>query len=165
MPNPTILSKIRRIQRLSVGELQREWAALYDGEPCRSRNRLYLVKRLCWRIQELEFGGLSEHAKKRIDELAPDNFVRARTPTAHAVLKTGKDHESPASPRRDPRLPTVGTVLAREYRGQELQLTVLDDGFEVGGTVYGSLSEAARAVTGSKWNGRLFWGLTQRKRR
>ncbi len=67
--------------------------------------------------------------------------------------------------KRDPRLPSPGTVITRTYRGRELRLLVLSDGFELDGVHYRSLSEAARAATGSRWNGRLFFGLTERKRR
>ena len=66
--------------------------------------------------------------------------------------------------RRDPRLPAPGSTIVREYRGQTLRLNVLDDGFELDGVHYGSLSEAARVVTGQRWNGPLFWGLRDRKR-
>ena len=67
--------------------------------------------------------------------------------------------------RANPNLPPAGTLITRTYRGRELRLLVLDDGFELEGVHYRSLSEAARAVTGSRWNGRLFWGLTERKRK
>ena len=67
--------------------------------------------------------------------------------------------------RRDPRLPPPGSTIAREYRGQTLRLQVLDNGFELDGIHYDSLSEAARVVTGQRWNGPLFWGLRDRKRK
>jgi hypothetical protein len=63
-------------------------------------------------------------------------------------------------PPRDRRLPPPGSVLARPYRGQTVHVRVLDDGFEYAGAVYGSLSAAARAVTGSHCNGFLFFRLT-----
>jgi hypothetical protein len=151
-----------------VSELQAEWSRLYNGEACRSRNRTYLVKRLCWRVQEVEHGGLSDRARARIDELAPDIFTRTRTPreALDAATAANQPKADPVSgPKRDPRLPAVGTIITRTYRGRELRLLVLDDGFELDGVHYRSLSEAARAVTGSRWNGRLFWGLTERKRR
>ena len=66
---------------------------------------------------------------------------------------------------RDPRLPSPGSTIVRDYRGQQLRLLVLGDGFELDGVHYGSLSEAARVVTGQRWNGPLFWGLRERKRR
>ena len=163
-----MLGELAAIQRMTVGELQATWRELY-GEECRSRNRIYLVKRLCWRIQEIAHGGLSDRAKTRINELTPDSFTLSRTPrealdTAVAANKM-KSADPVPGPKRDPRLPTPGTVITRIYHGRELQLLVLEDGFELDGVHYRSLSEAARAVTGSKWNGRLFWQLTQRKRK
>ena len=159
-----LLRELQRIQRLSVSELQAEWSRLNDGEACRSRNRTYLVKRLCWRIQELTHGGLSDRARARIDELAPDIFARARTPREALDAAVTANQKPAPGPNRDPRLPAPGTVITRTYRGRELRLLVLDEGFELDGAHYRSLSEAARAVTGSRWNGRLFFGLTERKR-
>ena len=65
-------------------------------------------------------------------------------------------------PPRDPRLPLPGTILRRQYRGRVVQVTVLREGFEYEGEVYRSLSAVAKAVTGSHWNGLLFWGLTKK---
>jgi hypothetical protein len=56
-------------------------------------------------------------------------------------------------------LPVVGTVLTREYQGRALHVTVMADGFEYEGQLYKSLSAIAKAVTGSHWNGYLFFGL------
>jgi hypothetical protein len=55
-----------------------------------------------------------------------------------------------------------GTILTREYRGEVHQVTVLDRGFEYRGTVHRSLSGIARAITGTQWNGNLFFGLRKR---
>ena len=163
----TMLRELQRIQRLSLGELQAEWSKLYGGESCRSRNRSYLMKRLCWRVQELAHGGLSERARGRIDELAPDSLTRSRTPRKAldaAVVDNKPDAEFGPRKTRDPRLPSPGTVLTRQYHGREIRVLTLDDGFEYDGNHYGSLSAVARAITGAKWNGRLFFHLTERKR-
>ena len=164
----TLLCELHRIQRLSVSELQVEWSRLYNGEACRSRNRTYLVKRLCWKLQELRHGGLTDRARARIDGLAPDTFTRARTPreALDAAVAANQPKADPIpGPKRDPRLPVVGSVITRTYRGRELRLLVLEDGFELDGVHYRSLSEAARAATGSRWGGPLFWGLVARKRK
>ena len=96
----------------------------------------------------------------------PFSFMRSRTPReALEAAIASAPPKLAERPKRDPRLPAPGTVITRIYRGRDLQLHVLDDGFELDGVHYRSLSEAARAVTGSKWNGRLFWGLTERKRK
>ena len=75
----TVIAQIAALKKMTVAELQSEWETLY-GEPSRSRNRDYLYRRLAWRLQELDQGGLSSHAQSRIAELTPDSFTRARTP-------------------------------------------------------------------------------------
>ncbi len=161
----TILAEIQALQQMTVGELRERWLELY-GEPTRSRNRVYLWKRLAWRVQELEYGGLSDVARERIEALAPASFTRARTPRS-AIPEADDDRHrgSRPSPVRHPKRPTPGTVLSRLYHGREIRVVTLDDGFEWEGRVFGSLSAVAFAVTGQKWNGRLFFGLTERKRR
>jgi len=52
-----------------------------------------------------------------------------------------------------------GTILSREYKGREVRVLVLEKGFECDGQVYRSLSAVAEAITGSHWNGWLFFGL------
>ena len=81
----SVIRQIHRLRQLTVGELRIEWLKLH-GEPSRSRNRDYLWKRLAWRVQELAHGGLSDAAKQRIEELAPDGFERARTPNVAAPV-------------------------------------------------------------------------------
>ncbi len=61
---------------------------------------------------------------------------------------------------RDRRLPIPGTVLTREYNGARIAVRVLARGFEYDSRTYRSLSAIAREVTGSHWNGYLFFGLT-----
>ena len=57
-----------------------------------------------------------------------------------------------------------GSVITKQYRGEEIRVQVLDDGFEWDGGRFGSLSAVARAVTGQRWNGPLFFGLRKRNR-
>ncbi len=161
-----VIRRIHALRQMTVAELRGEWNRLF-GEPTRSRNRDYLFRRLAWRMQEIEHGGLSDCAKTRMAELVSGTAARARTPreALDAATVANQPKADPVSgPKRDPRLPAPGTVISRTYRGRELRLLVLDDGFELDGAHYRSLSEAARAVTGSRWNGRLFFGLTERKR-
>jgi hypothetical protein len=164
----TVLSEINRLRRMTVAELRAEWLRL-NGEPARSRNRDYLFRRLAWRVQEIAHGGLSDAAKARLDELGTDTFTHTRTPrwaldaATTANVKTATTTK-PRS-RRDRRLPTAGTIISRHYHGREIRVLTLDDGFELDGQHFTSLSAVAKAVTGAKWNGRLFFGLTERKRK
>jgi hypothetical protein len=155
----SIPQQIARLQAMSVGQLRIEWERLY-GETTRSRNKTYLWRRLAWRIQERQLSGLSPAAKARIAELATDGFRRAQLPRGFAPATS-----TPSPPRRDPRLPAPGSTLVRRYKGQDVRVRVLDDGFEWDCRRFGSLSEVALAVTGSKWNGWLFFGLTRRTRK
>ncbi len=159
----SVIRRIHALRQMTVGELRIEWQKLY-GTPTRSRNRDYLWKRLAWRAQELVHGGLSDRARDRIEELALEGFVRARTPNFTAPVADPAPVPSSVRSDRDPRIPSAGTVLTRQYHGNEIRVLVLDDGFEWDGRHYRSLSAVARAVTGQRWNGPLFFGLRQRKR-
>jgi hypothetical protein len=158
--NASIPAQIARFKAMSVGQLRVEWERLY-GEPTRTRNRDYLWKRLAWRIQELQFGGLSDTAKARIAEINEDNpVVRRQLPRGFAASL-----ERTPGPRRDPRLPASGATLVRKYKGEDVRVLVHDRAYEWSGRRFDSLSEVAFAVTGSRWNGLLFFGLTARKRK
>ena len=162
----SMLGEINRLRQMTVAELREEWERLH-GEPTRSGNRDYLWRRLAWRVQELAHGGLSDRAKARNEELATEGFQRARTRSV-AALDADREAHAKREPKvtriRDSRRPTPGTVLTRQYHGQEIRVVTIEDGFEWEGQRYGSLSAVAKAVTGQKWNGWLFFGLTQRKR-
>ncbi len=158
MSEPSIPARITQLQQMSVGELRQEWKTLFGEEP-RSRNRVWLWKRLAWRIQELEFGGLSERAKKRLEELMPTAERALRVPRDFM-----KDVELPPSRAiRDNRVPPRGTTLLRNYKGQRIAVTVLEDGFEWEGREYRSLSGIAKEVTGSHLNGLRFFNLTRKE--
>jgi hypothetical protein len=101
------------------------------------------VKRLADRIQELAHGGLSARAEAKLGALIEEEDQRLK----------GK------RPVRRGDRPIAGTRLIREWQGVEHTATVLDDGFEYQGRRYQSLSAIARAITGTRWSGPLFFGL------
>jgi hypothetical protein len=155
--------QLAALSGLGVAALRQKYLEVF-GEPSRSGNKAYLFKKLAWRIQSLAEGGLSERARRRAEELARDADVRTTVPrppkvTADAAARTVV-LAAPCSAGRD-RLPIPGTVLTRTYRGKHVAVTVLQDGFEFEGHTYKSLSAIAKAVTGSHWNGYLFFGLTK----
>ena len=63
---------------------------------------------------------------------------------------------------RDPRLPRPGGVLTRTFQGKESKGEVLDAGFKYDGDTWRSLSAIARKVSGTSWNGYLFFNLLKR---
>jgi len=156
-----VAREIQKLQQMSVAGLREKWAELF-GEPARSRNRRFLWRRLAWRLQEIEKGGLSERAKRRAEELARDADLRQRLPKGALATAPASDDGATvvrafaSSP--DPRLPPPGTVLVRDFRGRRIVTKVLENGFEYEGEVFRSLSAVAKAATGTHWNGYAFFG-------
>ena len=145
--------------RLSVTQLQARHAELF-GEATTARHKTWLIRRLAWRLQALAEGDLSERARHRAAELARDADLRLQPPKPTAA--THHDGQPPV--RRgsaNRRLPPPGTILTRSYKGQTLQVQVLEQGFAFNGRVYRSLSAVAKAITGAHYNGYLFFRLTQ----
>lgn len=162
----SIAAEIAALRRMTVGELKARYIAAF-GEASRSNNKDFLWKRIAWRLQELAEGGLSERARKRAQELANEADIRIRPPRgALSGNEPSSRHREPGrNGLSDPRLPMPGTVITRSYDGQELSVLVLERGFEYQGRVYRSLSAIAQEVTGSHWNGFLFFGLTDKGRK
>lgn len=154
--------QIQALSRLTVGQLREKYLDVF-GEETRSFHKVFLRKRIAWRMQALAEGDLSERARRRAEELADDADLRLRAPrdpirtgAAETRERTTRDCISPS---RDPRLPVPGTLLAREFRGRDIVVKVLDEGFEFEDRRYQSLSAIAKEITGSKWNGFLFFGI------
>jgi hypothetical protein len=148
--------EIARLGKLKTKALQARYGELF-GEESRSSNHAHLFRRIAWRLQANAEGGLSERARKRAAELAHDADLRLRAPR-HFWRADGSVGLEPV-PARDPRLPPVGTVLKRVYGERTIEVTVLATGFEFEGKSYPSLSLIAQRVTGTLWNGFLFFGL------
>ena len=165
---PSMAARIRALSQMSVPELRTEYGKAFGEEP-KSFNQVFLWRRVAWRIQEIEEGGLSERARQRAAELANDADLRVRAPRgAFKEVEEGSRTEvRPFHPSRgvvDPRLPIPGTLLVKEYRGQTLRVRVLEKGFEWEGRVYPKLTPLVKEITGTHWNGFLFFGLAGKTR-
>jgi hypothetical protein len=163
----SVLAQINELRGMKVADLRVKWRELF-GEDSRSNNKNFLWRRLAWRVQELAYGGLSERAKARLEDLSHQVDIRFLPPRGWKEALEAATAARPAmapGPVRDPRLPKPGTVLSRPYRGHDIRVTVLARGFEYSGRPYRSLSAIAREVTGQRWNGLLFFGLAQRSRK
>ena len=139
--DPNVLQRIAALKTMDISGLKANWRELFDAEPP-VFNRKYLETRLAYRIQELAFGGLKPETVRRIEALVDD-----------------LDRGGGALRRRDGDRPIAGTRLVREWQGTEHCVTVTDSGYEYEGRPYKSLSAVARAITGTRWNGWLFFGL------
>ena len=142
-----IPARLAALKTATTPELKAQWRDLFDSEPP-PFNRRYLESRLAYRIQELAYGGLKPETVRRLERLGEE--------------LDGGDRKK--SRIRADTMPIAGTRLIREWQGVEHVVTVTTDGFEWQGRPYKSLSAIARAITGTRWNGPLFWGLAKRKR-
>jgi hypothetical protein len=144
---PQVITRLAALPAMNMDELRQQWRDLYGSEPPRN-NRQFIESRLAYRIQELAHGGLKPETRRRLAALAEEL-------EAEAQAGRGKGRGS-SSPEQNL---LVGTRLLREWQGIEHTVTVLDSGFEWEGRPYTSLSSVARAITGTRWNGPLFFGL------
>src|SRR5579862_3778699 len=158
----TIHHEIAAMQRLTVKQLRARYAEVY-GEGTSASNRVWLIKRIAWRLQALAEGDLSERARRRAAELANDADLRLYPPKVATRATTAPERtETAVLPfKTDERLPLPGTIITRDYKGNVVQVRVLQSGFEYAGQVYKSLSAVAKAVTGSHVNGYAFFRMGQ----
>lgn len=118
--------------RMELEQLRQTWRERY-GAPPPLRSEPIMRMLLAWRIQAAEFGGLDADARKAL----------ARTGT---VAPEGK-HLG------------IGARLSRNWNGREVEVVVEEDGFRWQDRLYPSLSAAATAIAGTRWNGPRFFGL------
>ena len=140
IPKLSELSTAGRAEPLAI------WTATLGKPPAALRSsRELLASALAWQLQERKYGGLHGATKRKLRLLARAHQRRkrsARVPAASTNLRPG-------------------TVIIRQWRGARHVVMVLATGFQHRGTVYGSLSQLAREITGTRWNGPAFFGLRQ----
>ncbi len=144
----TVLTQLAALKAAPTPKLKEEWRKLFETEPP-PYNRRFLESRLAYRIQELAYGGLKPETITRLEALGEQLDGGNIT-----IRKTRADER-----------PIAGTRLIREWQGVEHTVTVMKDGYEWQGRPYKSLSAIARAITGTRWNGWVYFGLKNMKAR
>lgn len=158
-----ITREVADMKRLTTGELKDKYESVC-GCPPRSHNRDWLVKKIIWRMQAIEEGGLPERARRRALEMADDADLRKRPPRSFTEqVESAEETTVAPDPGRDRRLPPSGTVLVRIYKRQTITVTVNQDDFNFNGKRYETLSAIANEVTGSHVNGFAFFKLNPKK--
>ena len=142
IPPADVLRRLAALKTAPATELQAQWRELF-GKEAPPHNRAFLQSRLAYRIQELAYGGLKPETLRRLEVLGEQ--FDGGNPTKRRV----RAEERPVS----------GTQLVRNYRGVDHTVTVLIDSYTWEGRPYKSLSAIAKAITGTNWNGRMFFGL------
>ena len=147
--NDPVLARVAAIKTMPTPALKTMWRDLH-GTEAPPYNRRFLESRLAYRIQELAYGGLKPETVRRLERLGEE--------------LDGGDKKKRGM-RLDRDRPITGTRLLREWQGVEYIVTVTADGFEWQGRPYKSLSAIARAITGTRWNGWVFFGLKNHRGR
>jgi hypothetical protein len=126
---------------MGTRELKAKWRRHYRTEPQARLSRDLLIRAIAYKIQERAHGGLSRSTKRRLVSLAKALETEGDVATEDRIrLKSG-------------------AKLVREWRGETYRVTVCEDGFELDGRRYRSLSKIAQEITGVHWSGPRFFGL------
>ncbi len=137
--------QIARLETMSLGGLQERYHEVI-GEFTRSRNKGYLRKKI------------ADHIQRLAEKKAPK--AKSASPMPQEEKPKAKKAATPKT--RDYRLPAPGTVITRKYKGVTHEVKVLEKGVEYKGKYFTSMSKLARELTGTSWNGYLFFGLIKR---
>jgi hypothetical protein len=142
-------SIVSSLEGHNLNGLRGQWCAHLGGEPPAHLPRWLLMRVLACRLQGDAFGGLDKSIQR--------------------MLRSDKGRDdAPPFDRRAPQTRDgvglkAGALLAREWKGKLERVMILDEGFAWNGQTFGSLSQIAKAMTGTNWNGHRFFGLRQGK--
>jgi hypothetical protein len=142
-----LASELASLPTLERPDLVQRWRFLYGTEPPTKISRPILIQAIAYRMQEKALGGLRPLTLRAL---------------ARAVEEIALGQPVAVAPARIRLRP--GTRLLRGWQGVTYEATVLEDGVLFRGERYRSLSEVARAITGSRWSGPLFFGLKATKK-
>src|SRR4051812_14826739 len=158
-----VLLEVEKLRRASLAGLREKYREVF-GEGTRSRHREHLFRKIAWRLQARAEGDLSVRARQRAQEIADDADLRKIAPpdfftVGGQAIETIPGERSHRQQGR--RLPMAGSLLTREWKGRTILVEVLTQGFRYENRFFSSLSAIATEVTGTRWNGLAFFGLTR----
>ena len=144
----SVSSIVANLEGLDLNGLRRQWRAHLGGEAAAHLSRWLLMKVLAYRLQSDAFGDLDKSIRR--------------------ILRSGKEDGVAPFDRRAPQTREgfglkAGALLVREWNGRLERVVILEGGFAWNGRTFGSLSQIAKAMTGTNWNGHRFFGLRQGK--
>ena len=139
--------RVERVMAMSAEELSRTWRNAVGKPAPVNISKSLSARLLAYRLQVNRHGDLAKEAIRLLDGIA-DDLAAGKTP----------DIKPPAERRLKP-----GTVLIREHQGVQHKVVVMEEGYAWQGRSFASLSSAAKAITGTNWNGNTFFGLNEKK--
>ena len=140
---------IAALVELDANGLCLQWRNHLGGTPPAHLSRWLLMKILAYRIQAAAFSGLD---KETLRVLRQPKGRRLASSALHPF-------EARIATTRDGTKLKAGALLAREWNGRLERVMILEKGVAWNGGTYGSLSQVAKAMTGTSWNGHRFFGL------
>ena len=153
--NNSLIAEILALKSASLANMRAKYIEVCGEVGSSSKNRTYLWRKIAFRLQEKEYGGLPEPAQSRLHEL-----IEKYEPVNNKTLRpepTPEEKRTRKAMSRDKRLPIPGAIIRKEYKGRILEVRVLDKGFEYENKPYKTLSAIAKTITGAHWNGFLFF--------
>lgn len=151
----SLKSDIERLKTLDVEALHVEWRRLYGKRAPKSLPKSLLLRALAYRLQVLGFGDLDAQTLRVLEAYTAKSNGRWKGRVrAHRFSGTSISSSGPHI--------KLGCVLLRQWAGEIHRVTVVEVGFTWKGGIYRSLSEVARAITGTRWNGPRFFGLDRK---
>jgi hypothetical protein len=145
----SVFSIVAGLEGHDLNGLRRQWRALLGGEPPAHLERWLLMRVLAHRLQADAFGGLEKWVQ--------------RTLLSRAEQRAAPPFNPRAPQTRDGVGLKAGAMLVREWRGKLERVMILEKGFAWNGQTFKSLSQIARAMTGTNWNGHRFFGLRRER--
>jgi hypothetical protein len=158
-----VLMEIEGLRRASLTALREKYREVFQEET-RVRHREHLFRRIAWRLQALAEGDLSQRARERAHQIAREADLRMVAPPDFVTVGGERIRTAPGDRNRrgqDSRLPLPGVLLTRKWKGRTILVEVLAKGFRYENRHYPSLSAIAVEITGTRWNGIAFFGLTR----
>ena len=153
-----ILDQIALLNNQSLETLQERYKEVFVADKAPSINKVFLWRRIAYRLQEQEYGGLSPEVKARIESLVQQYDPINNKALRPTVTSAGKEVVALPS-MRDKRLPIPGSSIYKKYKGQDIHVRVLEKGFEYKNKYYRTLSAISEEITGAHWNGYSFFNL------
>jgi len=144
-----IENEIAHLRGLDLDGLRARWRSLTGRVASPHLPKTLLLRVLAYRVQAAALGDLDKATARFLDRIADET-------------RSGQRVDVPVPDRAGLK---PGTVLVREWEGTPQRVMVLAEGFAWNGETYASLSKAARAITGTRWNGPCFFGLRDQKGR
>ena len=147
------MDEIITLKNAPAEELLKRYKELY-GEDATGTHKTYLWRKIAYKLQEQEHGGLSAKTKDKLNAL-----IEEFDPINNKALRPDKPMVSQQASVKDKRLPIPGTMITKEYKSSSYQVKVLEKGFEYNAKIYKTLSAIAKEISGAHWNGYLFFNL------